>query len=228
MGAACGHPGASHGRLGGKSAEASNMSASKGWLGLFPLRALPAAAAWAVCLAALLVFIDWITWVEFNEAIVYPLPLVLAAMTRSRRLLWGLALFLVGTTFAVYAVQVGPGVFSLREPFFINRVLAAGTVLLTAGVLHAWTLALDQLDEQDRSLKVQNEQLDAANRELRRCHEEITRQNEELDRRREEAEAASGRKTRLLASVSHDMRSPLHAINLENRLEPHAAADPPP
>src|SRR5262249_896899 len=77
-----------------------------------------------------------------------------------------------------------------------------------------------------RSSKVQNEQLDAANRELRRCHEEITRQNEELDRRRREAEEASGRKTRLLASVSHDMRSPLQAINLTAEVIRRAAADP--
>lgn len=69
-------------------------------------------------------------------------------MTRGRRLLWGLALFLVSTTFAVYAIQIGPGVFSPGEPLFVNRVLAAVTVLLTAGLLHAWTLALDKLDEQ--------------------------------------------------------------------------------
>jgi signal transduction histidine kinase len=68
--------------------------------------------------------------------------------------------------------------------------------------------------------------LDAANRELRRCHEEITRQNEELHRRRQEAEEASGRKTRLLASVSHDMRSPLHAINLTAEVIRCTAADP--
>lgn len=190
------------------------MTARKGLLGLLYHRPLPAAGALAVGLAAVLVFVDWVTWIELNESILFPLPLVLAAMARSRRLVWGLTLFLVATIFAVYAVQIGPGVFAAREPFFVNRVLSAVTVTLTAGLLHAWTLALEELDEQDRSLKRQNEQLDAANRELVRCQEEITRQNEELDRRRREAEEASGRKTRLLAAVSHDMRSPLNAINL--------------
>jgi signal transduction histidine kinase len=202
------------------------MRARKSLLGLLHHRPLPLAGALAVCLAAILVLIDWITWIELNEAILYTLPLILAAMARNRRLLWGLTLLLVGTTFAVYAMQIRPGAFSLREPFFVNRVLATVTVLLTAGLLHAWTLALDKLEEQGHSLKVQNEQLDAANRELLRCHEEITRQNEELDRRRREAEEASGRKTHLLASVSHDIRSPLNSINLVAQLIRSTADDP--
>ena len=179
-----------------------------------------------MALAAVEVAVDWVTWIELNEAIVYTLPLVLAAMARNRRLLWGLTLFLVGTTFAVYAMQIGPGAFSLGEPFFVNRLLAAVTVLLTAGLLHAGTLALEKLDEQSHALKVHNERLDAANRELLRCQAEITRQNEELDRRRREAEEASGRKTRLLASVSHDIRSPLSAINLTAEVIRLTADDP--
>lgn len=187
---------------------------------------LPMAGVAAVLLAAIQVVIDWLTWIELNEAIVYTLPLVLAAMARSRRLLWGLTLFLVVTTIAVYTVQIGPGVFSPNEPLFINRVLAAATILLTAGLLHAWTLALNKLEEQDRSLKSQNEQLDAANRELLRCHAEITLQNVELDGRRQEAEDASGRKSRLLASVSHDIRSPLTAITLTTDVIRLMATDP--
>jgi signal transduction histidine kinase len=202
------------------------MEARKSLSGLLHHRPRPAAGVLAVCLAAIMVVIDWATWIELNEAIVYTLPLVLAAMARSRRLLWGLALFLVGTIFAVYAMQTAPGAFSPREPFFVNRVLAAATVVVTVGLLHALTLALDKLEEQAVRLRVQNEQADAANRELLRCYEEITRQNEELDRRRREAEAASGRKTRLLASVSHDIRSPLNSISLLAQLIHGSAGDP--
>jgi signal transduction histidine kinase len=202
------------------------MNARMGLLALVHRRPLPVAGVLAVALAMVEVVVDWVTWIELNEAIVYILPLVLAAMARSRRLLWGLTLLLVGTTFAVYAMQIGPGAFSLDEHFFVNRMLAAVTVVLTAGLLHAWTLALEKLDEQGRSLKEQNERLDAANRELLLCQEEITRQNAELDRRRREAEEASGRKSRLLASVSHDIRSPLQAINLTAEVIRQTAADP--
>jgi signal transduction histidine kinase len=54
-------------------------------------------------------------------------------------------------------------------------------------------VGLDLLDAQRRSLKAQNE---------------------ELDRRRRDAEEASSRKTRLLTSVSHDIRTPVSTINL--------------
>ena len=197
----------------------------KGFLRLLHRQPLPMAGVLAVCLAMLLVFIDWFTWIELNVAIVFSLPLVLAAMVRSRRLLWGMAFLLVGTILAVYAVQIQPGVFSLREPLFINRLLASVTVLVTAGLLHVWSVALDALDEQDLTLKAHNMQLDAANQELLRCQEEIAHKNKDLERRRCEAEEANGRKTRLLASVSHDMRSPLHVLNLTAELILRTADD---
>ena len=181
---------------------------------LSPYPPVPVAAALAVLLALIEVFIDWLTQIKLNVAIVYGLPLVLAAAGRDRRLLWGLAFFLILMTFSVYAAQIPPGVFSAREPLFVNRVLAAAALLLTAGLLHVWMIAVDTTHAQSRVLKRQNEQLESANQELHRREEEIARQNEELDRRRREAEEASGRKTRFMASASHDIRSPVNAINL--------------
>ena len=108
-------------------------------------------------------------------------------------MLWGLALFLLITIFAVYYVQIPPGVFSLREPYFVNRVLAAFALVLTAVLLHVGMIGLDLLETQRRSLK---------------------EQNAELDRRRHEAEEASNRKAHFLASVSHDIRTPLQTITL--------------
>jgi signal transduction histidine kinase len=52
------------------------------------------------------------------------------------------------------------------------------------------------------------------------------RQNEELDLRRQSAEDASTRKTQILASVSHDIRSPLNAINLMAEIIRSKAGDP--
>src|ERR1051326_8698590 len=75
----------------------------------------------AVSLAALEVGVDWTTWIQLNISLVYGLPLILAAAARSRRLLWALTGVLIGITFIVYSMQIPPALFSLREPFFVNR-----------------------------------------------------------------------------------------------------------
>jgi signal transduction histidine kinase len=114
------------------------------------------------------VVLDWVAQVEVNVAIIYGVPLVLTAAGRSRKLLWGLASFLILMNFSVYSAQIPPGVFSLREPYFVSRVLAAAGMLFTAGLLHVWMIAVDTTAAQSLTLKDQNEQLEAANRELLR------------------------------------------------------------
>jgi signal transduction histidine kinase len=168
----------------------------------------------AVLLAVFEVFVDWATWIQLNVSIVYGLPLVLVALARNRRLLWSLTVLLLAATFVVYAQQIPPGVFSAEEPFFLDRVLAALALVLTAALLHLWTLAVDAVEAQRQSIQVKNKDLESANRELLRYEEEISQQNEELRQRREEAEQTSKRKTQLLASVSHDIRNPVTTISL--------------
>ena len=145
----------------------------------------------AIVLAAAEVYVDWDTWIQLNVSIVYGLPLVLASLARNRRLIWILALMLFMATFAVYAVQIPPGSFAPHEPFFVNRVLASLTLLLSASLLHGLSVAADALEA-----------------------------------RRTEAEEASTRKSRLLASVSHDIRTPLTTINVMADLIRHTADDP--
>jgi signal transduction histidine kinase len=202
------------------------MGAENNQHGLMPRPPVSVAAALAVLLALIEVFVDWLTPIEINVSIVYGLPLVLAAAGRSRRLLWGLAMFLVLMTFSVYSVQVPSGVFSTSEPLFVNRLLAAAALLLTAGLLHLWMIAVDTTEVQSRALKAQNEQLEAANQELQRREQEIARQNAELDHRRREAEEACSRKMRFLASATHDIRTPLSTINMMAEVIRAAAADP--
>lgn len=168
----------------------------------------------AVLLASIEALLDWTTWIQLNISLVYGLPLILAAAARSRRLLWALTGFLIGITFIVYSIQIPAGLFSLSEPFFVNRVLSMTAMLLTAGLGHIWINATEQLDAQGQTLKEQNEALKTANIELVRHEELVASQNEELERRRREAEEVSSRKSRLLASVSHDIRQPINIINL--------------
>jgi signal transduction histidine kinase len=189
-------------------------------------RAMVFTALFAVGLALLEAFIDAITWIELDVAAIYGLPLMLAALTRSRRLLWTLTISLIITTFVVYAIQIPVGAFALSETFFVNRVLDAVAVLLTAGLLHVWIISVDTVQAQARLLKHQNEELEAANVELVRREEQINRQNEELERRRREAEEASARKTRLLASASHDIRTPVNTINLMAEVIRRTAENP--
>lgn len=169
-----------------------------------------AVAALAIALAAVEVLVDIGTTIHLNIAIVYSLPLVLAAANRNRRLLWGLALVLVAVTLIVYWQQ--SEVPALHDEYFVNRVLAAVSVLLAAGLLHI--------------LMVAAEALEARNRQLSVYQDEITERNRQLDLQRAQAEEASDRKTRLLMSVSHDIRTPLTSISLMADLIGHTASDP--
>lgn len=157
------------------------------------LAAARVAGVVAVLLALAEVLIDWITEIPLNVSILFGLPLVVAAATRSRRLLWALTLFLFVTIFAVYYVRIPTGAFTLRDPYLVNRVLAACALVLTAALLHVGMIGLDLLETQRQSLE---------------------EQNRELEQRRREAEDANSRKTRILTSVSHDIRTPLQTITL--------------
>ena len=117
-------------------------------------------AAFAVALG--LVVADFTTWIELDVATIFGLPLVLAGATRSRNLLWFLTGLLMATTFAVYATQVPAGTFSLDEPFFVNRLLNAVSLLLLAGLLHIWMRSAATNQAQARLIKEQNDKLQAA------------------------------------------------------------------
>ncbi len=163
------------------------------------------AASLAVIVAGAEVLMDAATWIELNVAILYSLPLAIAAVARNRRLLWGLATGLIGATFAVYWMQVDAGDQAMRTSLFLDRVLAAICIVFSAVILDAWARAMDKLVLRDRA---------------------IAEQNAELERRRAEAEDLSMRKTQMLASLSHDIRTPLQAITLLSELVRRTAERP--
>jgi signal transduction histidine kinase len=180
----------------------------------------------SILVATFAVVIDWITWVELNVSIMYGLPLVLAALARSRRLLWVLMLVLVTMTFAVYTAQIPAGQFTIQESLFVNRVLAALALVITTGILHVRLCAIERLAAQDEALRETNQRLEQVNSELVLREVQILHQNEELDLRRCQAEQASERKTRFMASVSHDIRTPINAINLMAEVMCRTAENP--
>jgi signal transduction histidine kinase len=117
-------------------------------------------AVFAVTLG--LVVADFTTWIELDIATIYSLPLVLAGATRIRALLWILTGVLTATIFTVYALQVPAGAFAPEEPFFVNRMLDALSLLLLAGLLHIWMRSTAANEEQAKVIKDQNEKLEAA------------------------------------------------------------------
>lgn len=180
----------------------------------------------AIVVTAIEVVLDLLTWVELDIATIYGIPLVLVAFTRDRRLLWTLTVALTLTTFLAYTLQVPVGTFDLREPLFINRVLDTVALLIIASLLHLWMTSLDIREAQARLLETQYRRLEAVNIALVDRDAQIVRQNGELVRRRLEADQASARKTRLLNAVAHDVRNPLHAINLTAEAIRRAVEDP--
>jgi len=117
-------------------------------------------AVFAVTLG--LIAIDVITWVELDVAAIFGLPLLLVGPTRSRRLLWSLTALLTIATFAVYAIQIPEGAFTLKETFFVNRVLDVVELLLIAALLHVRIVAANTSDAQAQLIAHQNEKLEAA------------------------------------------------------------------
>jgi signal transduction histidine kinase len=182
--------------------------------------------ATSLALTLIIMAVDFTTWLELDVASVYPIPLVLAAGTRKRAFLWLLTLLIVVTTFAVYALQIPIGVFSLHEPFFDNRMLDLVGVVLTSALLHVWIRSVEIREAQLRLLDEKNRELELANAELVRREALIAEQNTLLDTRRREAEEASGRKTELLAAVSHDIRTPLSSIQLTADVIRRTVGDP--
>jgi len=169
---------------------------------------------WTVVFAVTLVLVvaDFTTWIELDVATIFGLPLVLAGATRSRTLLWLLTGLLTATTFAVYATQVPAGTFTLQEPYFVNRVLNAVSLLLLAGLLHIWIRSAATNEAQARLIKEQNEKLQTA----------------KVSRRMIEVQEAERRE---VASHLHDLvgqKLTAISINLnivKGQLSPHQSAE---
>lgn len=179
----------------------------------------------AVLAALVEIAIDLATPLELDLAAMYALPLLLAAYTRRRPLLWSLSLLLGVAALAVYSLHAGT-VPTLKDELLVNRLLDVVSLLLTAGVLHLWMRSLDVREGQAHLLVEQNRRLEAANRMLVEHEAQILQQNEELGRGHKEALASSQRTSRLLVAVSHDIRTPIQTIELVAELMHRTGENP--
>jgi signal transduction histidine kinase len=179
-----------------------------------------------------------ITWLRLDVydhkrlPIGYAVPIIIFALTRHRPLMWAMVgAFIVVTIVKIFYFSAVP-----PEPIH-QRVV---NLFLLMSDMFLVTYVADRLIRYEEKLSDQTMELTRRNEELSERREEITRQNEtlakqgeqlrlandELDRRRRVAEEASQRKTRFLAAVSHDIRTPANAIGLLAELVQRTSADP--
>lgn len=184
------------------------------------------AALLAIVTALAEMALDLATPLELDLASMYPLPLLLAAYTRRRQLLWSLSVLLGVMALVVYMLHIGTVMPALRKELLVNRLLDVVALLVTTGVLHVWMRSLDVRASQSRLLTEQNRRLETAHRLLVEHEAQILQQNEELDRRHKEAVASNERTSRLLIAVSHDIRTPIQTIGLVAELMRRTGENP--
>jgi signal transduction histidine kinase len=142
-----------------------------------------------------------------------------AAAARRRARLSSFALTLILAAVFVYAARVATDLAPGGAPRSMSMILDVAALLLVAVFLHVCMKAVDAGERRVRSLMDINSALAGQEQEL-------LLRVAELDRRRIEAEEASSQKSRLLASLSHDIRTPVNAIGLRAEIIRRAAEDP--
>jgi signal transduction histidine kinase/ActR/RegA family two-component response regulator len=185
----------------------------------------PSWLSWIVSVLAIIAvaLLDFFSNAGLVVPVLYVVPLVLVIGQHSRRLIWATALLCVVLNFAVYLTQREDLLIDLGSVASLNRVLAAVAVVVMAAICHVLVTYQDAVGEQHRRLGERTASLERANLQLAAREEEIVHQ---LELRRREATEASVRKTRFLAAISHDIRTPVNAIRLLSELMRRTAANP--
>ncbi len=206
-------------------------SGVKGETGLVPTRPLMNFTTTMVAMLAIVaalaeIALDVSTPLDLDLASIYPVPLLLAAYTRRRVLLWALGLLLGVATLVVYRLHFETLMPMQRDGVLTNRLLDVVALLVTLVVLHVWMRSLDLRESQSILLAEQNRRLEMANRMLVEQEAQILRQNEELDQRHKEAVASGERTNQRLVAMSHDIRTPIQTIVLVAEMMRHAGENP--
>ncbi|HEX4129678.1 MAG TPA: ATP-binding protein [Pirellulales bacterium] len=156
-----------------------------------PLRKRGAIAGISAVLVVGAALVDLFTPANMILPILYGIPVALMAWSGDRRWLWACA----GSAVVLAMLQLAVGTPPTHEQVWaialLNRVIAAGVILVIAGLSD---VRISQQRVQWEYLSIlhgQNTELEKLNEELREHEELIVRQNEELQSQTEELETQS-------------------------------------
>src|SRR2546421_9584155 len=144
-----------------------------------------AATLIAVGIFAIVALADVVTPLDVNPAVLQVVALVVAAWTRSERLLWTLATLMVITAFDGFLFGTDADYAHVRI-LLVNRAFVAAAIIAIAYAMHRWMIAARALETSRAQLAAQNAVLEDSNLDLSAREEEIARQNEELQSQGEE------------------------------------------
>jgi signal transduction histidine kinase len=162
--------------------------------------------ALTVC-AAMVGLTAWIRLGIFGHTrspVGFGVPIVFAGWARRRWILWTMVAIFVGITLGKLTFMT-PNPPIPRSERLMGATLLMADLFVVAGIVHMLVRRGDQVDQNTIALR---------------------KLNDELDYRRREAEESSARKTRFLAAVSHDIRTPANAISLLSEVVQQCANDP--
>ena len=122
----------------------------------------------------------------------YGVPLVLIALLRSRRLLWGSAIaFAIIAIFQFALFHPAPPKVPLARYQWIACLLVLVDLLLVTVVVHLWLVTQESGEHQFAQLESANADLVTREEEIARTNEELQSQTEELERQSEELRVAN-------------------------------------
>lgn len=167
----------------------------------------------------------------------YALPLLLVMWHRDRRLHYASMV-----AYCVLAIFHELAIFPEVDPRFprLPGLLILVNILVVGIVTDLWILTQNHIYESHHKLQQANLELQQRNEQLQlrmvesqrqaeqleQQTQELKRLHQELDDRTTQAEEATRRKTRFLAAVSHDVRTPANAISLMAEVIKQAGENP--
>src|SRR5438105_2842998 len=147
------------------------------------------AVAVAAVIMAGAVVIDFRRSGYFNPAIFYAPTLVMVALARKKRVVWGATVLAIFLTLAAMMwgrnPETGLGE-NARLYLALNRMLIIFSLVATAVVAHLWIRSMNVREQHEKDLQEQNDELAAREEEIARQNEELQSQTEELERQSEE------------------------------------------